>query len=121
MKNLNETIPFMTSNDYKERFIAEYWQLRIRHEKLRTFNAKIEAARLCNRAQQQEYTYTAESSADNKIPVLIEPKHDCPCALLSEQQHVMGELLHLLEMRAIIENISLDISPDEITRERIQK
>lgn len=120
MKNLNETIPFMTSNDYKERFIAEYWQLKIRYEKLRTFNAKIEAARLCNRAQ-QEYAYTAESSADNKIPVLIEPKHDCPCALLSEQQHVMGQLLHLLEMRAIIENISLDISPDEITRERIQK
>ena len=52
MKNLNETIPFMTSSDYKERFIAEYWQLKIRYEKLKTFNAKIEAARLCNRAQQ---------------------------------------------------------------------
>lgn len=119
MKNLNETIPFMTSNDYKERFIAEYWQLRIRHEKLRTFNAKIEVARLYNR--EQEYIDTARNSADNKVPLLSEPKHDCPYVLLKEQQRVMGELLHILGMRAIIENISLDISPDEITRERIQK
>lgn len=97
MKNLKETIPFMTSADYKERFIAEYWQLKIRYEKLRTFNANIEIARLYS-SERQEY---------------IEPEHDCPYALLKEQQKVMGELLHILEMRAIIENISLDVTNEE--------
>lgn len=106
MKNLKETIPFMTSADYRERFIAEYWQLKIRYEKLKTFNAKIEAARLCNR--EQEYIDIAKNSTDNKVPLLSEPEHDCPYVLLREQQQVMGELLHILEMRAIIEDISLD-------------
>lgn len=32
---LKDTIEMMTSDDYKERFKAEYWQLKIRHDKLR--------------------------------------------------------------------------------------
>ena len=31
---LTETIPMMTSNDYRERFKAEYYQLKIRASKL---------------------------------------------------------------------------------------
>ena len=31
---LKDTISMMTSNDYKERFKAEYYQVKIRHEKL---------------------------------------------------------------------------------------
>lgn len=32
---LKDTVEMMLSNDYKERFKAEYWQLKIRHDKLK--------------------------------------------------------------------------------------
>lgn len=34
MKELNETVEMMNSEDYKERFKAEYWQTYIRYKKL---------------------------------------------------------------------------------------
>lgn len=33
---LKDTIKLMTSEDYKERFLAEYWQLKIRYNKLKS-------------------------------------------------------------------------------------
>ena len=83
---LKDTIALMTSSDYKDRFIAEYWQTKIRYEKLKDFCNKIELANL---------------------DIRDEPKHDVPYDLLREQQGVMGEYLHILELRAIIENIDL--------------
>ena len=41
---LKDTIEMMTSNDYKERFKAEYHQTKIRYEKLKKFTTRIEAA-----------------------------------------------------------------------------
>lgn len=35
------------------------------------------------------------------------PAHDCPLELLREQQSLMGQYLHVLEIRAVIENIDL--------------
>ena len=32
---LKDTVELMTSNEYKERFIAEYCQVKIRYEKLK--------------------------------------------------------------------------------------
>ena len=91
MKNLNDTVELMNSPCYKERFKAEYYQTKIRYEKLKEFNTKIEAARVT------EHT-------ENKAEM---PKHDCPDDLLREQQRVMGLYLHLLEVRAVIENVKL--------------
>lgn len=88
---LRETVEMMNSADYKERFKAEYYQTKIRYEKLKTFNTKIEAA---DRTIYQH----------NKVEM---PKHDCPDELLRQQQSVMGEYLHLLEVRAVIEGIEL--------------
>ena len=34
MMELKDTVEMMLSNDYKERFKAEYWQLKIRYDKL---------------------------------------------------------------------------------------
>ena len=90
---LKDTISLMTSSDYKERFIAEYWQLKIRYEKLKHFNNLIEAA----------YRTNGEITA-----VVIEPEHDCPYGVLREQQRIMGEYLHLLEIRALVEDIKLE-------------
>ena len=35
MMELKDTVEMMLSADYKERFKAEYWQLKIRHDKLK--------------------------------------------------------------------------------------
>ena len=90
---LKETANAMVSLDYKERFKAEYWQLKIRLENLRKFNLRIKAGRMMNEM------LCAES---DKVP-----KHDCPDWLLSDQQRVMEDYLDILEERAIIENIDL--------------
>ena len=92
MMELKDTVEMMNSADYKERFKAEYHQTKTRYEKLKAFNNKIEAA------ERTQYGST------NKV---VMPTHDCPSDLLRQQQSVMGEYLHLLEVRAIIEGIEL--------------
>lgn len=80
------TIEGMTSEDYKERFRAEYDQTKIRWRKLKAFCNKIEAAELTG----------AEP-----------PKHDCPLGLLREQQEAMERYLRILEIRAVIEGVDI--------------
>lgn len=92
---LSDTVEGMLHPDYKERFKAEYKQTKIRYEKLKAFNTKIEAAQ---RTQGDPF-------APKKVD---EPTHDCPAVLLREQQSIMGQYLHILEVRAVIEGISLD-------------
>lgn len=99
MSKLMRTIPLMESGDYKQRFVAEYWQTRIRYEKLRAFNRRIEAA-------------IRTSHCDPSVRVEM-PKHDCPDILLIDQEDAMLRYLNLLEERAIIEKIDLDILPAE--------
>jgi hypothetical protein len=81
------TVEGMLSTDYKERFKAEYQQTKIRYEKLKAFNTRISAAGI-----------------DESVEM---PKHDCPAMLLKSQQAAMGEYLHILEVRAVIEGIDL--------------
>ena len=89
---LKDTVEMMNSDDYKERFKAEYYQTKIRYEKLKKFNNKIEAyGRL---------PYLSKNTLD-------EPKHDCPSDVLRTQQSAMDEYLHIPEVRAEIENIEL--------------
>lgn len=91
VQELKETVPEMLSEDYKERFIAEYKQTKIRYERLKNFNTRIKAAEIT------KFT-------DKPVEV---PPHDCPIDLLREQQAVMGNYLHILEVRAVIEGIDL--------------
>ncbi len=91
---LKDTVEMMNSDDYKARFVAEYWQTKIRYEKLKAFNNKIEAA--CRTERDHPVVQIAPM-----------PKHDCPADLLREQQSVMGQYLHILEVRAVIEGIDL--------------
>lgn len=83
---LKETVELMNSVDYKDRFIAEYHQVKIRYEKLKNFCNKIEVEEMLGK----EVT-----------------KHDCPLELLREQQKYMGLYLSVLEKRALIENVEL--------------
>lgn len=92
MMELKDTIELMNSSDYKERFKAEYQQTKIRYEKLKAFVTKIEAHRV------SQYG-----------PVQVEePKHDCSLEMLRNQQEKMGEYLHILELRAVIEGVDLN-------------
>lgn len=88
---LKDTIVFMTSAVYRERFIAEYWQTKIRYEKLKAFNLKIQVA---------------DVNTGKKLG-LEEPKYDCPKALLREQEVCMMQYLGCLEKRAAFERINL--------------
>lgn len=81
---LKDTIELMNSEDYKERFKAEYFQTKIRYEKLHSMLIKKEAGTL-------DYT----------------PK--CPLSVLINQKRYMGEYLKTLEIRAEIEGIDLSI------------
>lgn len=92
MNDLRETVTMMNSTDYKERFKAEYYQTKIRYEKLKKFNTRIEAA---------------ERTAYRNTKKVEMPEHDCPLDLLREQQMAMGSYLHTLELRAEIEGIEL--------------
>lgn len=83
---LKETVELMNSVDYKDRFIAEYHQVKIRYEKLKNFCNKIEVETMLGKE---------------------ETKHDCPLELLREQQKYMGLYLSVLEKRALIENVVL--------------
>ena len=82
MKELKDTIEMMTSADYKERFKAEYWQTKIRYEKLHKICIKYEAGTL---------PFTPS----------------CPLWILQEQKKHMGNYLKMLEIRAEMENVDL--------------
>ena len=80
---LKETVDFMNSKDYKERFKAEYLQTKIRYEKLNNMLIKYEAGTLG-----------------------FEPT--CPKEILEDQLYYMNEYLRTLRNRAEIENINLE-------------
>lgn len=82
VENLKDTIHMMESPDYKERFKAEFYQTKIRYEKLHKMCIKYEAGTL-------KFTPT------------------CSLTLLKEQKAAMGHYLHCLEIRAEIEGIEL--------------
>lgn len=104
----NEVIAELAaSSSYKERFIAEYVLLKQKHEKLKVFNTKIEAA--------GEMAFRVGA---DKVPM---PEHDCPEELLRRQQHVMGEYLHILEVRAVIEGIDLQRAIEALAIESIRR
>lgn len=79
---LKDTVEMMNSADYKDRFKAEYYQTKIRYEKLHKMTIKYEAGTL------------------NFTP-------SCSLELLNEQKRNMGMYLHALEVRAEIEGIEL--------------
>ena len=82
MNDLSFTAAWMNSDDYRERFKAEYWQTKIRYDKLHRMTVKYEAGTL-------DFTPT------------------CPLNLLKEQKAAMRQYLNRLEVRAEMEGIKL--------------
>lgn len=69
--------------DYKQRMVKEYTELKERYTKLHKILVKHDAGKL-------EFTL------------------NCPADLLRQQAEVMGRYLYILEMRAVIEGVELD-------------
>ena len=81
---LIETIDLMTSADYKARFKAEYLQTKIRYKKL-------------------------ESLVEKYVSNTLDFEISCSIDILKAQLSVMGQYLNLLETRAKIEQIELEV------------
>ena len=79
---IKDTAEMMTSPDYKERFKAEYIQLKLRHIKLTTMLGRL---------------------SDGSLG--FEPT--CPASILYKQAEVMADYLTCLEARAAIEGVKL--------------
>lgn len=84
---LEDTIEMMNNSDYKERFRAEYFQLKIRYLKLHEMIIQYNAG-------------------------ILPFTPSCPLKLLKRQKRLMEQYLECLEMRAKIEGIVFD--PTEI-------
>lgn len=84
---LRDTVEMMNSSDYKERFRAEYFQLKIRYDKLRTMLTKWDNGKL-------EFTPT------------------CSRSIYDAQVQGMQQYLTTLEKRAAIENVDISSSDD---------
>lgn len=83
MYDLKDTIEMMTSDDYKERFKAEYWQTKIRRDKL---------ALMIEKYKQGELDF--------------EPT--CSMNVFKVQLNWMGRYLDILAFRAKEEGIDLN-------------
>lgn len=82
MIELKDTIELMTSENYKDRFKAEYWQTKIRYDKLHKMVVKMEAGTL-------------------------EFEPNCTLECFKKQLSFMGNYLYMLELRAQIEGVEL--------------
>ena len=79
---LKDTVKYMESEDFRERFIAEYQQTKIRYDKLHAMIVKYEAGTL-------------------KFSPIT------PLEILKKQASFMGQYLYTLELRAQLEGIEL--------------
>lgn len=79
---LNDTVEYMNSDDYKERFLAEYMQLKIRYNNLHKMLVKYDAG-----------TLEFEPTCDHMV--------------LEDQEYYMLNYLKTLEVRAEMEGLPL--------------
>lgn len=82
MVELKETVELMNSSDYKDRFKAEYYQLKIRYDKLHN---------MCEKWDKDELDFTPT----------------CSRFTYARQLNAMAFYLKVLEERAIAEKIEL--------------
>lgn len=87
----NKVMVMSAQEEFREKFMSDYTQLKHYYNGLKAFNTKIEA-------------YQRKDYIDSSIR---EPKHNCPYDILREQQSILGQYLHILELRAVFEGINL--------------
>ena len=95
-------IKLMQSEDYKDRFKAEYYQLKDRLEKLSVALEKYREEIGNDDAVKRQYIGYGKTA---DIGFIGDPNP--PLYLLARQKRCMTEYLHILEKRAEIEKIKL--------------
>lgn len=85
MMKLADTVEMMNSADYKERFKAEYYQLKIRF---------VGLMNMCGKWDRNKLTFDPT----------------CPRSTYNLQLKAMRDYMAILEMRAVMEGIELDTS-----------
>ena len=93
---LKDTVELMNSSDYKDRFKAEYYQLKTRYEKLKALLNKWDA-----------YIMRFNQGDDLTLEQFLGFQPSCSYEILREQQSHMGYYLHCLEVREVIDHIDL--------------
>lgn len=88
IKKLEDTVKLMTSKDYKDRFRAEFWQLKIRLEKLYD---------MCDKWDKGELDFTPTCSRE----------------VYDRQIYFMEFYLEILIERAVIEEVYFYDLPEE--------
>lgn len=88
MRFIIDSVELMLSKNYKDRFLAEYWQIRLRVEKL------------------DEMIWRYWNKTLPFVPT-------CPIGILEEQRKHMRRYLETMERRAVIENIELETPCDD--------
>lgn len=76
----------MANKDWKVRLLSEYKELKTRYNKLKAYNNKQTVLR-------------------HTQPTTMTVKEEYRDMLMKDQQHVMGEYLHILELRMTNEEI----------------
>lgn len=89
MMKLADTVEGMNSADYKERFKAEYYQLKIRF---------VGLMNMCGKWDKNELSF--------------EPT--CPRSTYDLQLKAMRDYMTILEMRAVMEGVELDMSVSSV-------
>lgn len=89
MLKLADTVEGMNSADYKERFKAEYYQLK---------NRFIGLMNMCGKWDRDELTFAPT----------------CPRSTYELQLRVMKDYMTILEMRAVMEGVELDTSVSSV-------
>lgn len=79
---LKDTIEMMVSEDYKERFKAEYCQVKIRYGKLKYMLERWDSG-------------------------LLDFAPTCPRSIYDMQIHAMHDYIAILEARAVMEGVTL--------------
>lgn len=82
---IREIAHLLMSDDYKQRFVGEYWELKLRLEKLQAMIRKHSLG-------------------------VLGFKPDCPISTLRDQASIMSSYLDILEERAIYEKIDLTLN-----------
>ena len=85
-------------DEWKDRLKAEYAQLKERYEKLKAWNNKRTVA------SELAYYHTPCTSEADAAERRKQQYHD---ELTNQQQRIMGEYLHILELRAEVAGIML--------------
>ena len=93
---LKDTVEMMNSSDYKERFKAEYAQVVIRYQKLKAMLEKWDNGEL------------------NFIPT-------CPRSTYNMQIKAMTDQIAVLEARAVMENVILQLLIDTLLQASVSQ